>query len=563
MQRSRERLRLGALERPYYVEYRLVDLEVRSVVAQFGAILSSTKSKDRFIAVAVRVGDYKVDSSNFVASDGFQGFIGTTGSVGIDRDYESLRQDLWLSTDQAYKGALDNVAHKRAYLRDLARPTNIDDFSKEPPVVLVQPLPVVDWSARNWEQEAKAASQAFRAFPELQGTRVIYHLLSATQYLMTSEGTEIRSTRTLAAIEAAAEAQADDGRRLHHFFSVYRPRPADLPAPAAVRSEAERISRELLAMRSSGPAPDYSGPVLLEAPAAAALLGQLLGPSISGARPPMAMMRDFERMLEAWGGRSEWTGRLGTRVLPANLSLISDPALKEYSGQPLIGGYEVDDEGVRGQRVTLVENGMLRGFLMSRRPGPEFQQSNGHGRAAFIGEAKPALSNLIVQASDTMAPADLRRKFLEECKAEGRQWCLAVQQMDNPVLGVLRQQEGSEVFSALAGGAANGDRLPLRVSRVYVEDGREEPVHGAWLLRLNLRELRNIIAVGSDFTAFNYHQDARIAGTTLGAFGSAQGGIPSSIVAPSLLVKELEVRGARPGGVRKPAIIPPPPLTTP
>src|SRR5882724_5576285 len=108
MNRAKTRLQLKIPNidqpvRPYYVEYRLLDLELREVVAEFGTILASTHTRNRFMDVEARVGSYKLDSSNFVSDDSFRGFIGPTGSVGIDRDYDSLRQDLWIATDQAFK----------------------------------------------------------------------------------------------------------------------------------------------------------------------------------------------------------------------------------------------------------------------------------------------------------------------------------------------------------------------------------------------------------------------------------------------------------------------------
>src|SRR5713101_7773734 len=97
MARSRARLRSPDTDAlpPYFIEYRLLDIEQRTVTATFGALLSSNTSRNRLMDVGVRVGDYKLDSSNFIGGDeGFRGFIGATGSVGIDGDYDSLRQDL-------------------------------------------------------------------------------------------------------------------------------------------------------------------------------------------------------------------------------------------------------------------------------------------------------------------------------------------------------------------------------------------------------------------------------------------------------------------------------------
>src|SRR5215813_4442583 len=112
MERAKSRLSLkipGMDEAmsPYYIEYRLLDLDIRKVVGEFGALLNTTHTRNRFMNVEARVGDYKRDSSNFVSDDGFRGFIGPTGSVGIDRDYDSLRQDLWIATDQAFKEAVE------------------------------------------------------------------------------------------------------------------------------------------------------------------------------------------------------------------------------------------------------------------------------------------------------------------------------------------------------------------------------------------------------------------------------------------------------------------------
>ncbi|MGA2484160.1 MAG: metallopeptidase TldD-related protein [Candidatus Acidiferrales bacterium] len=568
MARSKTRLELKFPEtdqpaRPYYIEYRLLDLDVRTIVAEFGALVSSNTGRNRFMSVEARVGDYKFDSSNFVSDDSFRGFIGSTGSVGIDRDYDSLRQDLWIATDQAFKEAVEAYSRKQAYLNSLARPTNIDDLSKEAPVVLVEPRIEPDWTSRNWEQEARDASAALRAFPEIQSSRVTYYLIYATEYLMTSEGTEIRTSRSLAAIEAGLVTQAGDGMPLDHFYAKYAARPADLPGPDEIKKGLNVSATELMAMRASLPAQDYTGPVLFEARAAGSLLAQVLGPSLNGSRPPVSLMPVYEQIMTSMGGRSDWVGRIGARVLPQSVTLVDDPAAKDFKGQPLLGGYEVDSEGVKEQRVTLVENGVLKNLLMSRRPGPDFDHSNGHARAGFLSDAQPAMSNLLFTSSDTVSKEELRKRFLDKCREEKLPWCLVVREMDNPAIGLLRQDDFSEMIAGLASGAATGDRLPLLVYRVFPEDGREEIVRGARVAGLNVRALRNIAGIGDDPAAFTYmeSQAAGFTGTALGAFGSAQGGgIPATVVAPSLLFDELEVRGAR-GEPKRLPLLPAPELT--
>src|SRR5437899_4708370 len=221
--------------RPYYVEYRLLDLEVREVVAEYGTLLSSTRTRNRFMDVEARVGSHKLDSSNFVSDEGFRGFIGPTGSVGIDRDYDSLRQDLWIATDQALQEAVETDSRKQAYLSSLARQSDIDDFAKAQPVQLIEPLVTPDWTARDWDQEARETSATLRAFSEIHESRVTYYIVYATEYLLTSEGTEIRQNRHFAAIEAGLRTFADAGVPLNHFYATYATRPAELPGVTTVR----------------------------------------------------------------------------------------------------------------------------------------------------------------------------------------------------------------------------------------------------------------------------------------------------------------------------------------
>jgi TldD protein len=567
MERSKTRLELkipGTNQpvRPYYVEYRLLDLDVKEIVAQFGTLMTSAHTRNRFMDVSARVGNYKLDSSNFIGDEGFRGFIGSTGSVGIDRDYDSLRQDLWIATDQAFKEAVETYSRKQAYLSSLARQSDIDDFSKAEPVHVIDPLVTPDWTGRNWDQEARESSATLRAFPEIYEARVTYYLVYATEYLMTSEGTEIRTNRTFAAVEAGMNTLAEDGMPLNHLYSAYAPKPADLPNVDAVRKGLNVAGSELMALRASRPAEDYTGPVLFEARAAAPLLAQILGPAMNGSRPPISFQPIVEQMLGNLGGKSDWSGRLGARVLPTSVSIVDDPSMKDFHGAPLIGSYSVDDEGVRAQKVSVVENGTLKTLLMSRRPGTDSNQSNGHGRSGFLTDAKPTMSNLLFTASDEVSPADLKKKFLDECRAEKLNYCVIVREMDNPSLSLLHQEDFSELLASFGGGAGTGDRLPLLVYKVYPEDGREEVMRGARIVGVTSRSLRNLAGIGNDNFVYNYMQSqiAGFSGTALGAFGSAQGGLPASVVAPSLLFEELEVRGAR-GEPKRLPLLPAPSLS--
>jgi TldD protein len=561
LQRSKDRLVLPGEQRPYYIEYRLLDLDERIISAEFGALLSTDTTRNRFMSVDVRVGNYKLDSSNFLAAEGFRGFLGSTGTVGIDRDYESLRQDLWLATDQAYKEALASYSNKQAALRSLANAPTVDDFSQADPTVMVEPRVEADWTSRNWEDEARTVSAVLKNYPDLYDSRVTFHLIYATTYIVTTEGTQIRTSRSLAAIEASLGTLADDGMPLHNYLSIYVNKPAELPAADAVRQQLDGKGKELAALRTAPAVQDYDGPILFEPQASGSLLAQMLAPSIAGARPPLSMNTRFEQMMQALGGRNEWMGRIGQRVLPLTVDLTDDPTTQQFQGHELIGSYQIDQEGVRAEKVGIVQQGLLKQFLMSRRPGPDFYSSNGHGRSTFLAMPRPMMSNLFFSATNGESPAELRTKFLEACKENGQQFGLIVREMDNPVLASSSQEELSDALGTLATGAPNGDRMPLLVYRVNVNDGHEELVRGALLSQLTVRNMRNLLGIGNDNAVYYFAQseDAETAGTALGAFGSANGGVPTDVIAPSLLFEEVEVRGPH-GEPRRTPLVPPPPL---
>ena len=566
MARAKSRLELQITKgdkpvRPYYIEYRLLDLDVREVVGEFGALLSSTHNRSRIMDVNARVGDYKLDSSNFVGEDAFRGFIGSTGTVGIDRDYDSLRQDLWIATDQAFKEAAETYSRKQAYLSSLARQSDIDDFAKVETVQHVEPLATSDWSNRNWEQEARDTSSALRAFPMIYESRVTYYLVYTTEYLLTSEGTAVRANHSFAAIEGGMNALAKDGMQVAHYYSTYAPRPADLPGVDDVKKGLNVAGSELMAMRAAAPAPDYTGPVLFESRAAAALVAEVLGPSLSGARPPLAFQPVVDQLMSSLGARSDWSGKVDSRVLPATVSLIDDPGAKDYKGALLVGGYAIDEEGVPGQKVTIVDSGKLKDLLMSRRPGPDFGKSNGHARSSFLADPKPTMSNLFFSSTETVSKDELKKKFVDECRSEKLDFCIVVREMDNPALSLMHQEDFTGLLASFGGNAAT-DRLPLVVYKLYPADGREELVRGARITGFSPRSLRNIAGIGNDDFVYNYMQSQvnGIAGTALGAFGSAQSGLPAAVVAPSLLFEEVEVRGAR-GEPKRLPILPEPPMT--
>src|SRR5260370_39037972 len=135
---------------------------------------------------------------------------------------------------------------------------------------------------------------------------------------------------------------------------------------------------------------------------------------------------------------------------------------------------------------------------MARRPGPDSDQSNGHGRAAFLNDAKPTMSNLFFSSAETLSAAELKKKFLDSCRAEKLAYCLVVREMDNPAISLLHQEDFSELLASFGGRAGTGGRLPLVVYRLYPGTGREEMIRASRILRLHSPPLASLAGVRKD-----------------------------------------------------------------
>ncbi len=89
--------------------------------------------------------------------------------------------------------------------------------------------------------------------------------------------------------------------------------------------------------------------------------------------------------------------KMGKRIGNELVSIIDDPTAADF------GQYAYDDEGVPGKATTLVEMGVLKGFLNSRESAKELAaEPNGHARAEDYGEVPVVrMSNTYFQKGKT------------------------------------------------------------------------------------------------------------------------------------------------------------------
>lgn len=488
LERSREKLQLKEMQRPYYIEYSISDLYLYSADATFGALRLEQGQRARLLRAVVRIGDYTQDS---FYSQG-EGHIEL---VPQENDELALRHMLWLATDTAYKNALEALTLKQSMLKDMVVEQPVDDFSREPALQSIQPLVKNEADTRYWRELARSTSALFRRDPNLDSSESAFRVQINNRYLVNTEGSVIRQGKAVYFFYFAGSTQAPDGMRLQRSQGYVEARPEELPSPEKIRAEAEKLIGTLAALRQAPVVEDsYRGPVLFSADAANTVFNNLVVPAITGDKPqpgdPARTTGDYASLFKS-------------RVLPSFLSLVDDPTTTRFHDQTLVGSYSVDDEGVKAQPVTVVENGTLVNYLMGRRPIRDFPHSNGHGLAPPGGSARPGIGNLFVRASESFPLEQLKQRMLDMCRDQGRPY------------GYLVETTGP-------------DLAPRMIYRVYVKDGHQELVRGAVFGQLDVRALRNdLLAVGND---------ADVEGRP--------DPIPNTIVTPSLLFDELEIKRA-------------------
>ena len=504
LDRSKAKLKLADVDAPYYIEYRISDVDEFKVETVFGELRLQNRNHGRLLRVVVRVGNYKQDSYIGMGE-------GMANVAVVDDDLAALRNELWLNTDRAYKMASEALTQKQAALKQLNVEIPVDDFAQAAALKSVQPLVHLEVAPQNWVDTLRAASALYRRDALLQDFEASADFSATNRYLVNTEGTIVRDGKALYNVHVHGNTQAADGMRLNRGWSFVSAAAAELPGRAKILEQSDKVIAGLKELREAPMADeDYRGPVLFAPAAAENVIDSLVSNNIVGRKPQLGAPA---RTTGAWSAEYK------SRVLPDFFSVKDDPTLGTFQGRSLIGSYAVDDDGVKAQAVSVVEKGKLVNFLMGRAPIRDFPESNGHGRAALGQSPEPAPGTLKVESSEPLPPEELKKKLVELAKQHDLKYGYFVESL-------------------------GGDLSPQVLRRVWVNDGHEELVRGGLFGELDTRSLRSdIVAAGNDLKVSNRAES-----------------IPNSIINPSLLFDELQVKRVEASKEKLPEY-PAPPLT--
>lgn len=501
---------------PYFLSYSVSDASEMAIRAQYGALVDSSSSHERVADVQVRMGDPKLDNTHGT----HRGSAVNSLQLPLTDDREALERTLWLATNAGYGNALDNYLRVKTEAEVRAREEDTSpDFSREAAqTYLGKPAPAVTVDRAAWEKRVSALSTIFREFPDVYQNVVLLTARNETDYFVSSEGSRVVSPHMSARVVVFAATRAEDGMDLYRAQTFEAETVEGLPAQAELVAAMRELGKSLEALRKAPVTEPFDGPAILSGRAAAVFFHEVLGHRLEGQR-----QRGDEE------GQT-FTKEVGKEVLPTFLSVADDPTITTFGKTWLSGSYAYDDEGEKAQRVNLIDDGVLKTFLMSRLPIANFDASNGHGRAQTGHVPTGRQGNLIVTSTKTEPESELRKQLIDEAKKQDKAYGLYFEDISSGFAVTTRSSP--QAFSV----------VPLVVWRVYVDGRPDELVRGVSIVGTPLAAMKRILATGDKSEVFN------------GECGAESGTIPVSAVAPGMLVSEMETQKQEQGTARPPIL---------
>src|SRR5437773_1259778 len=512
---------------PYFIGYSVSEMESVDIDASLGALRSSQTSLTRLLDVDVRVGDYQLDNTHQI-----RGQRGTTSGpsfsypvlMPVDNDIDALKSVIWLETDQKYKAAVERFIQVKANRAIKVEEEDTSaDLSRESKQTAVLAPANLDLDIPTWQKKVQDFSALFNKYPEIYEGSVGLSSSATNDYLANTEGTSVQHGIASIRLSIYARTKADEGLDLYRLESFDAHSADHLPGDATIRQTIETMVRDLKALRAAPVIEPYTGPAILSGRASGVFFHEIFGHRIEGHR----------QKSETEG--QTFTKKINQPVLPDFISVIDDPTAQRIVSVDLNGHYAFDDDGIPARKVSVVEKGILKNFLMSRSPISGFENSNGHGRKAPGYRTVGRQGNLIVQATNTVADDRLRAMLIEEAQTQGKTFGLLFKDISGGF--TLTGRSSPQSFQV----------TPIMVYRIYVDGRPDELVRGVDLIGTPLTSFSQIVAAGDTPEVFN------------GFCGAESGYVPVAAVSPSILTAQIEVQKKAKSSDRPP-ILPPPPF---
>ena len=505
---SMEKLVAADGTRPYFLQYTVTDDQDVNISATLGSVTGDRVVHSRLLDVDVRCGDYTLDNTHQIRGSYFGGYDwgGGWNQLPLNEDPVATRQVIWLATDERFKAAVKRLAEVKANVKVKVEEEDLsDDFSQEQPSVHVGPWVEQTFDRKALADKVRRYSRRFRQHPEIYSSGVSISGSVSNRLAVSSEGSKLQFGRGWWRIGIRASTIAEDGMELWQYTSFDAHSPEGLPDDEKVLAGVEQVIKDVLALREAPVVEPYTGPAILMNRASGVFFHEIFGHRIEGHR-----QKDVEE------GQT-FAKKLGKEVLPTFLSVMDDPSQRKFGDLDLNGFYEFDEECVPAQPVHLVENGILKTFLMSRSPTRGVTKSNGHGRRQSGMRVVARQGNLMVTSAKQVPFAELRQMLVAECKKQDKDHGLLFKDISGGF--TMTRRFMPQAFKV----------IPILVYKVYADGRPDELVRGADIVGTPLTCFSSILCTGDDPGVFN------------GTCGAESGSVPVSAISPSILVEQIEI----------------------
>ena len=506
----------------YFIRYTLSDRQYTQVSGSNGALLSSSEERSRWLEVQTRTGSYQLDNTHKLG-DRPPSWTSPGATVALDDDIAVLRREIWRETDRQYRAAAQALIKVQTsqQVQVQTAESAAPDFSREEPHTFAGPLVEIHVDRTPWEERVRRYTAAFSQSTAVLNSIATFTALGANQYQVSSEGSRLAFGQVHYRLELYVQSKAPDGMDINRYANFDWLDPKDAPTEKAVFDAIQTMLRETEALDQAPLVDPYAGPALLTGRAAAVFFHEVFGHRAEGFR-----QKDISE------GQT-FTSKVGEKIMPEFISIKDDPTEARLGGQMLLGNYPFDDEGTPAQNVPLVENGVLKTFLMSRSPLINLPHSNGHGRRQLGYAPVARQGNLIVSSSRMVTNAQLRQQLVDLLKQKGLPYGLLIDDIAGGFTFTGRGQP--QAFQV----------TPLVVYKVFADGRPDQLVRGVDIVGTPLVSLQNIVATGDTPEIFN------------GYCGAESGSVPVSAVSPAILISEMEF-AKKETATDRPPILPPP-----
>ncbi len=179
---------------PYYIEYRVDDIKSTIISTSFGSLVNKNEDYGRILTTTIKVGNYDLDDTHET--------IGTYGASGIAQPFvmklpienvpDALKQSVWLSTQYAYRNAVNLYNQVLSSSKDDNNKKNTPDFTKENPSTYYEnPVDRTFKNYNEWVKRLKEYSEPFLSDEKVISANAILSYVVDRKYFVSSEESRI------------------------------------------------------------------------------------------------------------------------------------------------------------------------------------------------------------------------------------------------------------------------------------------------------------------------------------------------------------------------------------